>query len=124
MLQRLLLVRFLITITSLLILLPVAAQSPNTSSLMVVVVDQTGAVINDARISVLNDATGATREAVSGSDGIANIPGLSLTGTYTVSVSKEGFANEERKEIALRSGDIATLKVALQIGSSKSEVTV
>src|SRR5262249_31942456 len=105
-------------------LLPVAAQSPNTSSLMVVVVDQAGDVIKDARISVVNDATAASREAVSGNDGSANIPALSLTGTYTVSVTKEGFATEERKEIALRSGETATLKVTLQVGSSKSEVTV
>src|SRR5205085_854671 len=52
------------------------------------------------------------------------IAGLSLTGTYTVSISKQGFGNEERKEIALRSGETATLKVTLQVGSTAAEVTV
>src|ERR1700737_74470 len=81
---------------------PVAAQSPNTATMIVVVVDQSGAVVKDAKVSVVNSATGAVREAVSGSDGSATIQALSLTGTYTVGVSKEGFGNEERKDITLR----------------------
>ena len=93
--------------------------------MIVMVVDQTGAVVKDAKVSVVNTATGATREADSGSDGSATIPALSLTGTYTVSVSKEGFSSEEAKDIALRSGETATLKVTLLVGSAKAEtVTV
>jgi hypothetical protein len=102
----------------------VAAQSPNTATMIVVVVDQTGAVVKDAKVSVVNTATGAMRETLSGSDGDATIPALPLTGTYTVSVSKEGFGNEELKDIALRSGETATLKVTLLVGSQKAEVTV
>jgi hypothetical protein len=101
-----------------------AAQSPNTATLIVVVVDQNGAVVKDAKVSVVNTATGAVREAVSGSDGSSTIPALSLTGTYTVRVSREGFGNEEARDIRLRSGDTATLKVSLQIGSTEAEVTV
>lgn len=100
------------------------AQSPNTAMMIVVVVDQTGAVVKDAKISVVNTATGAVHEAVSGSDGSATIPALPLTGTYTVGVSKLGFGDEELKGIALRSGETATLKVKLLVGSGKSEVTV
>jgi 3',5'-cyclic AMP phosphodiesterase CpdA len=103
---------------------PVAAQSPNTATMIVVVVDQTGGVVKDAKVSVVNTATGAVREAVSGSDGSAAIPALSLTGTYTVAVSKEGFGNEELKDIALRSGEAATLKVKLLVGSASAEVIV
>jgi hypothetical protein len=100
------------------------AQSPNTSSMIVVVVDQNGAFVKDAKVSVVNTATGAAREAVSGSDGSSSFSALSLTGTYTVSVSREGFGNEELKDITLRSGETATLKVTLSIGTSKAEVTV
>jgi hypothetical protein len=99
-------------------------QSPNTASMILVVVDQNGAAVPGARVSVVNTATGATRDTVSGSDGSVTIPGLTLTGTYTVSISKEGFGNEERKDITLRSGETATLKVALQTGSQTAEVTV
>ena len=106
------------------IVAPVTAQSPNTASMIIVVVDQNGAVVKDAKVSVVNTATGAMREAVSGSDGGATIPALSLTGTYTVSVSKDGFGTEERKDIALRSGETATLRVTLLAGSQQAEVTV
>lgn len=103
---------------------PVAAQSPNTASMIVVVVDQNGAVVRDAKVSVVNAATGSQRDAVSGTDGSATISGLSLTGTYTVSVSKEGFGTEERQDITLRSGETATVKVTLLPGSQTAEVTI
>jgi len=102
----------------------IEAQSPNTSSIVVVVADQNGAVVRDAKVSIINDATGALREAATDSDGNATIAGLSLTGTYTVNVSKDGFGSEERKDITLRSGETATIKVTLSVGASKAEVTV
>ena len=101
-----------------------APQSPNTATLMVVVVDQSGAVVADAKVSVVNAATGAAREAQSGSDGSVAISALSLTGTYTVTVSKKGFGDESVKDIALRSSETATIKVKLLVGSAKAEVTV
>jgi hypothetical protein len=104
--------------------MPVAAQSPNTATMIIVVVDQAGAVVPDAKVSVVNTATGAVRDVVSGSDGSAAIPALSLTGTYTVSVSKQGFGNEELKDITLRSGETATLKITLSAGGQTAEVTV
>lgn len=106
------------------IAVPVAAQSPNTSSMIIVVVDQNGAVVPDAAITVTNTATGALRDAVTDSNGSITIPALSLTGTYTVSISKSGFGNEERKDITLRSGETATIKVTLSAGSQTADVTV
>jgi hypothetical protein len=103
---------------------PTRAQSPNTATMIVAVVDQAGSVVKDAKVLVVNTATGAVREAVSGSDGSATIPALSLTGTYTVSVSREGFGAQELKDITLRSGETATLKVKLLVGPEKAEVIV
>jgi outer membrane receptor protein involved in Fe transport len=100
------------------------AQSPNTSGIIVVVTDQSGAVIKDATVTVTNSQTGATREVATGDDGSASFPALSLTGTYTAVVSKQGFGDETRDNLTLRSGETATLKVKLQVGSEKSEVTV
>jgi hypothetical protein len=100
------------------------AQTPNTATIVVDVVDQAGAAVPDAKISVVNSATGASREVTSGRDGIATIPALSLTGTYSLFVTKEGFGNEERRDITLRSGETATLKVKLLVGSQTEAVTV
>ena len=104
--------------------LPAEAQSPNNAGIVVLVTDQSGAVVRDAKISVTNTQTGALREAISTTDGSASIPGLSLTGTYTVRVSKQGFGDEERTDITLRAGGTATLKVKLLVGPEKTEVTV
>ncbi|MET0626619.1 MAG: TonB-dependent receptor [Pyrinomonadaceae bacterium] len=100
------------------------AQSPNTASMIVVVVDQNGAVVRDAKVSVVNAATGDTREAVSGGEGSVTIPALPLTGTYTVNVSKEGFGAEELKDVTLRAGETATVRVKLLVGSQAAEVVV
>ena len=94
-----------------------ASQSPNTSTVVVLVIDQTGAVVKDAKVSVTNVQTGAVRESMSGSDGSATFPALALTGTYAVSVSKQGFGTEERHDITLRAGETATLRVKLPVGS-------
>ncbi len=100
------------------------AQSPNTGAMIVNVVDQSGAIVKDVKVAVTNTATGAQREALSGNDGNATIQALSLTGTYTVNVSKDGFATEELKDITLRSGETAALNVKLLVGNAKSDVTV
>jgi hypothetical protein len=118
--------RFLMLLTTFLMLITISVvgQSPNTGTMIVIAVDQNGAVVPDAKVSVTNSATGALREVVTDGDGSITIPALSLTGTYTVSVSKNGFGNEERKDITLRSGETATLKVTLLPGAGKAEITI
>jgi hypothetical protein len=101
-----------------------AGQSPNNASIVVLVTDQSGAVVKDARVLVTNEQTGATREAVTGAEGGASFPALSLTGTYSVVVTKQGFGDESRGGLALRSGETATVKVKLLVGAEKTEVTV
>ena len=104
--------------------IPAFAQSPNTSTIVVLATDQSGAVVRDASVSVTNNETGAVRDAVSGSDGSATIPALSLTGTYTVSVSKPGFTADDVPALTLRAGETATVRVKLVVSGGKSEVTV
>jgi len=99
------------------------AQSPNTSTLVVLVTDPSGAVVEGATVLVVNDRTGAVREAVSGPGGSATIPALPLTGTYSIQVSKQGFG-DQRSDVTLRPGETATLKVRLQVGAEHADVTV
>jgi len=103
---------------------PAAAQTPNTATMIVTVVDQTGAVVKDAKVSVVNTATGAVRDAVSGEGGSATIAALSLTGEYRVTVAMPGFTSEDVTGLTLRAGETATVKVKLIAGGGKSEVTV
>jgi hypothetical protein len=94
----------------------VLAQSPNTSSVIVTVVDQTGALIPGAKIIVENTATGASREAMANEEGSATFAGLSLTGTYAVHVTMLNFQPNNARDIVLRASETATIKVALQVG--------
>jgi hypothetical protein len=100
------------------------AQSPNTASIVVTVLDQTGAVVRGANISVVNTATGATREAVSSDEGTATIAALPLTGEYKVSVTMSGFTAEDISGLKLRAGETSTVKVKLVASGGTSEVTV
>src|SRR6185295_4381911 len=103
---------------------PVLAQSTSTATVLVAVVDQSGAIVKDARVTIINAATAAAREADSGGDGTVTFPALSLTGTYTVHVSKAGFTADDVNSLTLRSGETATVKVKLVATGGKSEVTV
>jgi hypothetical protein len=118
--------RLLLILTALFafLVLPVVAQSPNTASVIVTVVDQNGAVIKGAQVSVVNTATGAVREAVSGDEGSATVPALPLTGEYKVTVSMTGFTSEEVTGLTLRSGETATVKIKLLASGGKSEVVI
>jgi outer membrane receptor protein involved in Fe transport len=104
--------------------MPALSQTPNTSSLVVMVVDQTGGVVSDAAVAVVNSATGAIREAPSGGDGTAAFAGLSLTGTYSVNVTKAGFTAEGVNNLVLRAGETATVKVKVVASGGAAEVTV
>jgi hypothetical protein len=101
-----------------------AAQSPNTASMIVTVVDQNGAVVKGAQVSVVNIATGAVRDVISGDEGSATIAALALTGKYKVTVTMTGFTAEDVTGLTLRAGETATVKVRLFASGGKSEVTV
>jgi hypothetical protein len=103
---------------------PSLAQSPNTAAILVVVIDQTGGVVGDAKITVVNGATGAIRDSLSGADGSATITALSLTGSYNISVSKTGFTANDITDLTLRAGETATVKVTLLASGGKTEVVV
>ena len=103
---------------------PAFAQSPNNSTIVVLVTDPSGAMVRDAEVLVTNNQTGAVRHLTSGADGSATFAALPLTGTYRVVVSKPGFGDEERNDVTLRAGETATLKVKLFVGPEKTEVTV
>ena len=100
------------------------AQSPNTATLTVSVDDQTGGVLPGATVSVTNTATGAARTATSGPDGTVTIAALPIGGSYTISVTLEGFSPEEVRGVVLRAGETAAVRVKLVASGGTSEVTV
>jgi len=103
---------------------PANAQAPATAAVVVVVSDPSEAVVAGATVTIVDTSTGATRETTSGPDGSATIPALSVAVSYDVTVSKTGFTPKTITAISLRSGETATLRVQLQLGTESALVTV
>src|SRR5262245_57584937 len=93
--------------------LPALAQTPNTATLTVVVLDQTGGAVKDAKVTIINNSTGASRDAMSGADGSATTPGLPVVGLYTVRVTKQGFTADDDTNLTLLAGQSAAVRVKL-----------
>ena len=118
------LIRFVFALLLTALAIPSSAQSPNTASVAVVVIDQTGAVVPDAKVTVSNAATGFSRDVMSNHDGAALVPALEINDAYRVSVTKSGFTTETLDNVRLRAGETATVKIKLTASGGKNEVTV
>ena len=96
--------------TSLLAPRAALAQGITTGGLTGVTVDQTGAVLPNAKIVALNTATGARIEQQSRADGGFSVLNLQ-TGTYTVTFSLTGFSDAVLKDVRVEVGsrDLGTL---------------
>jgi hypothetical protein len=99
------------------------AQGGSTASITGVVVDSDGGVIPGATVVVKNDGTGATFTAVTSGQGVFAVPSVN-TGTYTVTVSLEGFKTVVLSNVVLNAGVPASLRATLEIGGLTEQVIV
>jgi carboxypeptidase family protein/TonB-dependent receptor-like protein len=100
-----------------------SAYAQGTSTLAGVVVDSGGGVVPGADVVAKNVATGVTQQAITNSQGAFSFPGLNV-GTYTVTVSLEGFKTFVANNVVLTSGAPANVKAVLEIGGMTEQVTV
>jgi protocatechuate 3,4-dioxygenase beta subunit len=70
---------------------PAWAQTASTALVLGTVTDPGGAVVPDATVSLTNTATNETKTLTTNSAGQYVFPGIA-PGTYTLKVSKAGFA--------------------------------
>jgi hypothetical protein len=97
------------------------AQS--SGSLSGTVTDTTGAIVQDATVTVKNVATNAERTVVTNEDGRWTIPVLSV-GTYSVSYQKEGFQKSVNENIEVEASVPRTIDVTLTVGGTENVVTI
>ena len=98
------------------------AQSPN-GSIDGVIVDTTGAVLPGVAVTLTNQATGATRETVTDSEGVFHAPVLPV-GPYTVRAQLSGFQTVERRDVTLTVGQTLTLRLEMPVSSMAESVNV
>ena len=100
-----------------------AAQTV-TGSISGTVVDAQGAVMPAATVTILNEATGAPRVAVTDARGDFQVTNLQA-GQYTVRVEVTSFRTYERKNVVVSSSErVAIGTIALELGSLTDTVSV
>jgi Carboxypeptidase regulatory-like domain/TonB dependent receptor-like, beta-barrel len=85
--------------------------------------DQTGAVVPGAAITIVNDNTGFTRNTTSASAGDYRFTDLPA-GTYTLTVTAQGFKPVKQTGISVTVGSINQQNVQVAVGAVTQEVTV
>ena len=111
---------------SLLSIAPPAWSQPRTASLAVTVVDQTGAVIGGATVTITGTddvtKTAGTAAVMTSNEGIANLPNL-VPGRYTIEAQFTGFEPRVLANVALRPGNNKQVAL-LTVAGLKDSVTV
>jgi hypothetical protein len=102
---------------------PAFAQGGSTSAIGGVVVDSAGGVIPGATVVVKNTGTGTTFTVYSGPQGRFNVPAVP-TGTYSVTVSLEGFKTAVHDDIEVSVAGPADVRAVLEVGAVTETVTV
>lgn len=95
----------------------------STGSIEGLVTDNSGAVVPNASVVVKNVATGIERNATTNGDGLYIAPDLQ-PGTYQVSVTAPGFANQKANEVILYVGAKRIVNFTLKVGSASEQIEV
>ncbi len=98
-----------------------SAQLFSKGSISGTVMDSTGAVVPDAKVTVTSAA--GSRDTTSGPDGSFVILAVE-PGKYTVKVEKDGFKTAEAKDVDVRLNERANIQIKLEPGALTQTVEV
>lgn len=87
------------------------------------ITDPQGAGVPNAKVTIIEDATGLTYTVQTGDTGEYVRP-LLKTGTYTVDVEAQGFRKAEQKGVLLTAGARVGVNLTLQVGEMTQTVEV
>jgi hypothetical protein len=102
---------------------PVAGYAQSTASISGVVKDSAGGVVPGVTVTVKNDTTGTSQEAVSDADGAYQVAALGA-GAYTVTASLSGFKTAVQKGVQVAPGQPITVTLTLEVGQLEETVVV
>ncbi len=106
-----------------LFVVPLANAQSTGGRIRGTVMDTSGAAIAAAKVTIINEATHASREAETGADGeyvFLEIP----VGAYEVNAQSAGFKKYVRKGIVLNLNQVASLDITLQVGTAVETIEV
>ena len=99
------------------------AAAQNNATLQGTVTDPSGAAVPGANVTVIEQATGATRQTQTTNTGFYQVAQLP-PGQYTVAVEKTGFQKSQTTNVTVLAEQFRGFDVVLQIGGSTQTVTV
>jgi hypothetical protein len=87
------------------------------------VTDQTGAIVIDAKVQIINNATNSAITLATNSQGLYTAPNLP-TGTYRVVITKQGFSSATQEQVIVQPSFTLRADFVLQPGQITQSVTV
>ncbi len=99
------------------------AMAQTTAQINGAVTDSSGGTVALAEVSVTNLSTGARRETATAERGYFSLP-LLPSGSYRLTVRKDGFKPLTRQGITLTTGQSLELNITLEIGSISEAISV
>jgi hypothetical protein len=106
---------------------PAPLQAQSVSGLGAIsgtVLDATGSAVADALVQVTNETLGIRRELTTSSAGIFNALSLTPAVNYRVTVTKPGFASYEVSGVQVVVGQIANVRVRLEVAQAQQTIDV
>ena len=99
------------------------AQDMSTGSLNVTVTDSAGALIPGAKLVLKDLETNDEHTVTTKNNGAIVIPFLNPA-TYSLTVTKEGFASNQYDKVTITTNQVTNLAVALKVGATTETVNV
>src|SRR5215468_3674716 len=116
---RTLVIWFLFVLSS----LEVPAQSASTGALIDTVTDPSGAVIQNAKITLRNYGTNETLTAITDQDGLCRFA-LLPPGEYELTVEAAGFSPLVMREVMIQITEVRSIRTPLAVKGTTEEVVV
>ncbi len=117
------LIQFALLLLSCVLTASLAQAQRLDGGLRVTVNDKSGASIQDASVTVTNEATNVAVTATASSAGTYVFPNL-LVGSYSITVQKDGFRRAVSKGVQVESNQVAEAAISLEIGEVSAVVQV
>jgi hypothetical protein len=112
-----------LTLASLLLSLPAAAQTSTTGAVQGTVSDPGGAVIAGAEVKLLDPATNFSRTETSSDEGLYNFVNVP-PGIYIITAARTGFRTARVTELKVEVNKSYTMNIALEVGEVSEVVQV
>ena len=115
--------KFVLAFILALLLSPIVYSQVETATISGVINDQSGGIVVDVEVRVINEDTSVTSMTTSNQSGVYLVTGLK-PGRYRVHVAKEGFKGIDLTDLILSVQDSISRNFVLQIGSTSQTISV